>query len=104
MEIEEVKFLGQVSTIIRAVTSKDGDLLSHFDNIDETEDGNKNTSLKEMPINNHTKANRGKIKGHLPLEQTFDFCETFNKITKNLGFRFTFRTNDLQDILFTNVR
>ena len=28
MEIEHVKFLGQVSTIMRALTSKDGDLLS----------------------------------------------------------------------------
>ena len=36
MEIEQVKFLGQVSTIMRPLTSKDRDLLSHFDNIDET--------------------------------------------------------------------
>ena len=34
MELENIKFLGQVSTIMRALTSKDGDLLSHFDNID----------------------------------------------------------------------
>ena len=34
MEIEQVKFLGQVSTILRVLTSKAGDLLSHFDNID----------------------------------------------------------------------
>ena len=31
MELENIKFLGQVSTIMRALTNKDGDLLSHFD-------------------------------------------------------------------------
>ena len=35
MEIENIKFMGQVSTVMRALTSKDGDLLSHFDQIDE---------------------------------------------------------------------
>ena len=103
MEIEQVKFLGQVFTIMRALTSKDGDLLSHFDNIDETEDGSHNTSLKQKLINNHTEANRGKIKGHLPQEHKFGFYKTFKKITKNLGFHLTFRTNDLQDILFTTL-
>ena len=94
MEIEQVKFLGQVSTIMRALTSKDGDLLSRFDNIDETEAGSNITSLKQMLFNNHTQANIGKIKGHLPLEHMFGFCKTFEKIPKNLGFHLTFRTND----------
>ena len=57
MEIEQVKFLVKVSTIMRALTSKDGDLLSHFPNIDETEDGSNDTLLKQMLINNHTEAN-----------------------------------------------
>ena len=34
-DIEHNKYLGQVSTIMEALTSKDGDLLSHFDKIDE---------------------------------------------------------------------
>ena len=33
-DIEYNKFVGQDSTIMRALTSKDGDLLSHFDKID----------------------------------------------------------------------
>ena len=58
VEIEQVNFLGQVSSIMGALTSKDGDLLSYFDNIDETQNGSKNTSIKQKLINNHTKANR----------------------------------------------
>ena len=103
MESEQVKFLGQVSTIMRALTSKGGDLLSHFDNIEETQNAINNTSLKQMLISNHTKANRSKTKGLLPLEQIFGFCKTFKKITKNLGFHLTFKTNDLQDIIFTTL-
>ena len=103
MEIEQVKFLGQVSTIIRALTSKDRDWLSHFHNIDETQTGSNNTSFKQRLTNNHTEANRGKTKGHLPLEHIFVFSKTFEKITKNLGFHLSFRTNDLQDILFTKL-
>ena len=37
MEIENIKFLGQVSTIMISLTSKGGDLLSQFDNINEGE-------------------------------------------------------------------
>ena len=77
MEIEQVKFLGQMSTIMRALTNKDGDLLSHFDDIDETQAAGNNNSLKQMLINNHTETNRGKNKGHLPLEHVFRFCEIF---------------------------
>ena len=55
MEIENNKFLGQVSTIMKSLTSKDGDLLSQFDNINEgeTEDNIRSTSLHKMLINNH---------------------------------------------------
>ena len=35
MELENIKFLGQVSTIMRCLTSKDGDLLSHFDKFND---------------------------------------------------------------------
>ena len=62
---------------MRALTSEDGDLLSQLHNIDETEDGSNNTLLKQMLIKNHTEANRGKIKGHFPLEHIFGFCKIF---------------------------
>ena len=80
MELENIKFLGQVSTIMRVLTSKDGDLLSHFDKIDETQAESNNTSLKQMLINIHIEANRGKFKGQLLLEHVFGFCKTFKKI------------------------
>ena len=96
MEIENIKFIGQVSTIMRALTSKDGDLLSHSDQIDESPDASNNTSLKQMLINNHmVEANRGKIRGQLLLEDIFGFCKTFKKITKDLGFHITLKTNGL---------
>ena len=104
MEIENIKFLGQVSTIMRVTTSKDGDLLSQFDKIDEAQAESNNTSIKHMLINNHTvAANRGKIKGQLLLEDLFGFFKTFKKITKNLGFHITFKTNGLQNILYTEL-
>ena len=105
MEIENIKFLGQVSTIMISLTSKDGDLLSQFDNINEekTDANVRSTSLHEMLISNHIEANRGRIKGQLPLEDIFDFCKTFKKITKNSGFHITLKTNDLQNIIFTTI-
>ena len=106
MEIENIKFLGQVSTIMKALISKDGDLLSQFDNINEgeTEDNIRSTSLHKMLINNYDDdANRGKIKGQLPLEDLFGFCKSFKKITKNLGFQITLKTNDLQNIIYTTI-
>ena len=80
MEIENIKFLGQVSTFMRVLTSKDGDLVSHLDQIDESRAASNNTSLVQMLNNIHTvEANRGKIKGQLALEPLFGFCETFKK-------------------------
>ena len=104
-DLEHNKYVGPISTIMRFLTSKDGDLLSQFDNINE---GNgdadfNSTSLKEMLINNHDLANKGKSKGQLPLEHFFGFCKSFKKITKNLGFHIKFRTADLQDIIFTSI-
>ena len=78
-------------------------MLAHFDNIDETQNGSYSTSLKQMLFHNHTEGSRGKNNGHLPLEHIFGFRKTFEKITKNLGFHLTFRTNDLQDIFFTTL-
>ena len=106
MEIENIKLLGQVSTFMRSLTSKNEDLLSHFDkcNDGDTNVAINNTSLKQMLIDNHTlPVSRGKLKGQLPLEHIFGSCKTFKKITKNLGFHITLKTNDLQNITFTTI-
>ena len=114
VNIEINKFCGQVSTIMRAISNKDGDLLSQFDNINENDIPVLNrladlptqiqsTPHQKMLINNHIDANRGKIKGYLYLEDIFGFCKTFTKVTKNLGFHLQFKTNDLQDIIFTSM-
>ena len=113
-DIEINKFCGQVSTIMRAISNKDGDLLSQFDNINENDIPVLNrianlpvqirdTPHQKMLINNHIDANRGKIKGYLYLEDIFGFCKTFKKVTKNLGFHLQFKTNDLQDFLYTSM-
>ena len=56
-----------------------------------------------MLINNHTEPNNGKIMGYLYLEVIFGSCKTFEKVTKNLGFNLSFKTNDLQDIIYTSM-
>ena len=99
---------------MRAISNKDGDLLSQFDNISENDIPILNrladlptqiqsTPHQKMLINNHTDANKGKIKGYLYLEDIFGFCKTFKKVTKNLGFHLSFKTNDLQDNIYTSM-
>ena len=113
-DIEINKFCGQVFTIMRTISNKDGDLLSQFDNINENDIPVLNrladlpvqirdTPHQKMLINNHIDVNRGKIKGYLYLEDIFGFCKTFKKVTKNLGFHLQFKTNDLQDIIYTSM-
>ena len=71
---------------MRVISNKDGDLLSQFDNINENDipilDQLANlpvqigdTPHQKMLINNHTHANKGKIKGYLFLEIIFGFCK-----------------------------
>ena len=111
-DLEQNKFLGQVSAIMRTLTSKDDDLLSQFDNNNEevgvddnaTADIIRDTSLKKMLIDVHDQdANKGKIKGQISLENIFGFCKTFKKVTKNLGFHITIKTTNLQDIIYTTI-
>ena len=96
------------------ISNKDGDLLSQFDNFNENDIPVlnrladlpvqiRNTPHQKMLINNQTDANKGKIKGYLYLEDMFGFCETFKKVTRDLGFQLTFRTNDLQDTIYTSM-
>ena len=103
MDLEDIKYVGVVSTIMRMITSKDSDLSSYFDKNGESVLDNDNP-LKKILINNHAvEANKGRIKGQLALEHIFGFCKTFKKITKNLGFHLKFKMNDLQDIIFTTI-
>ena len=103
VEIENIKKLGNVSTIMRLLTQKDGGLSSYFDKIDETGVGIANSSLKEMLIDSHTNDdNNGKIRANLPLEHKFGFCKTFKKITKGLGFELQLKTpNEKRNIIYT---
>ena len=83
VEIEQNKYVGPVSTIMRLVRQKDGDLSTYFDTIDESEGGINNSSLKKLLINNLTEANRGLIRGHLPLEDIIGFAQSFKKEQKD---------------------
>ena len=103
MDLKDIKYVGQVSTIMRLLTSKDNDLSSYFDKNGESVLDDTNL-LKKNLINNHAaEANKGKIKGQLALEHIFGFCRTFKKITKTLGLHLKFKMNDLQDIIFTSI-
>ena len=104
VEIEQNKYVGPISTIMRLVTQKDGDLSTYFDIIDESEGEINNSSLKKILIDNHTEANRGLIRGYLPLQYIFGFARSFKKITKGLGFELDLRTsNRKRDILYTTL-
>ena len=108
------KFCGQISTIMKVISNKDDDLLSQFGNINENDipilerladlpTQIRSTPQQKMLIDNHTDANKGKRKGYLYLEDIFGFCKTFKKVTKNLGFHLTFKTANLQDIIYTSM-
>ena len=113
-DIEHNKFCGQVSTNMRAISNRDGDLLSQFDNINENDipilerladlpHQIRSTPHQKVLIGNHTDANKDKIKGYLHLEDIFGFCEIFKKLTKNLGFHLRFKANDLQKIIYSSM-
>ena len=104
-EIEHNKNLGVVSTVMRLLTEKDGDLSSYFDKINEAEDGIGDSTLKKLRIDSHTNEdNKGKIRANLPLEYIFGFCKTFKKITKGLGFELQLKTsNEKHNILYRTL-
>ena len=56
-----------------------------------------------MLIDNHTDANKVKIKGYLYLEDILGFCKTFKKVSRNLGFYLMLKTNDLQDNIYSSM-
>ena len=113
-DIEHNRFCEQVSTIIRVISNKDGDLLSQFDFYNENDipilerladlpPQIKSAPHQKLLINNHTDADKSKIKGFLYLEEIFGFCKSFQKVTKNLGFHHMFKTADFQDIIYTST-
>ena len=104
-EIEHNKNLGNVSTIMRLLTQKDGDQSSYFDKIDERVAEIGDSSLKKLLIDSHTnEENKGKIRANLPLEYIFGFCKTFKKITKGLGFELQLKTsNEKRNIVYTSL-
>ena len=92
-DIEINKFCGHISTFMRSISNKECDLLSQFDKTIEIDIpflerlANLPTQIRDTPhqkklINNHTDANKGKIKGYLYLEDIFGFCKTFKKKQK----------------------
>ena len=59
-----------------ALTSKDGELKSHLDKIDEFEAHLVKTSLNHILIKNHDiAANKAKVKEQIPLEHIVDFAK-----------------------------
>ena len=110
-DIEINKFCGQVSTILRVIPNKDGDLLSQFDinendipipeRLSDLPPRIRSTPHQKVLLNNRTDANKDKINGYLYIEDFFGFCKTFKKLIKNLGFNTVFKTNDLQNIIFS---
>ena len=90
-DIEINKFSGPISTIMRIISNKDGDLLSQFDNINENgipvlerlatlSTQIQSTSHQKMLMNNHTDANKGKVKGYLYLDDIVGFCKSFKEV------------------------
>ena len=73
--------------------------MSYFDEIKENEYDH--TLLKKTPIKNHKLAG-DKSKISIYYWRTFlDFCKTFEKITKQLGFHLKYELADLKDIICT---
>ena len=99
---------------MKVISNKDDDSLSQFGNINEIDIALlerladlppqiRSTQHQKMLIDNHTDANKGEIKGYLYLEDIFGFCETFKKVTKNLGLNLMLKKADLQDIIYTSM-
>ena len=63
----------------------------------------RDTPQEKKLINNHTDANKDKIKGHSHLADIIRFCKTFKKVTKNLGFHLMLKAANFQDIIYTSM-
>ena len=76
-DLEHENCFGQFSNFVSVLTGRDRYLLKHFDNNNETEAGIPASSLNFFFDNHGEDANKGKIKGHIPLQYIFRFCKTF---------------------------
>ena len=86
------------------LTSKEGDISSHCDKSNESQAETSNTSLKHLLVNNHDIAGKkSEFRGQLPIEHIFGFCQTFRKITRDIGFHLSFKIVYLQDINYTTL-
>ena len=89
---------------MRLKRQRDGVLSMYFHMINENKKATKNTSLKQIPINNHTEPHGGLIRGNLLLEDIFGFYNSFRKLTEGLGIELEIRTsNRKQDILYKTL-
>ena len=84
-DLEHNNYFGK-STFMRVLTSKDRDLLSYFEEVNETPGEINKTFLKHMLIDNHAEANRGKYKGQLTLNIYLAFAEHSKRLLKTLVF------------------
>ena len=78
-EIEQNKCVEPISTNMRLLTKRDGDLSTTFDIIGGSEAAINNSSLKPIRIKKHTQANREVIGGVLPPECILRFCKSCKK-------------------------
>ena len=93
-DIKINKFCGQVSTIMKVISNKDGDLLSQFDNINENfipilsritdlPPQIRSTPHQKILIDNHSDANKGKVKGYFYiLKISTDFAKVLKRQLK----------------------
>ena len=74
------------------------------DKFDESQAETEKTTLHHPFSNNHdVAAIKDENKGQLALEHIFGFCKTLTKISKQLGFHLTFKTVELEDIIYTTI-
>ena len=82
-DIELNKYVGQVSTILRALTNMDGDLTSYFAKIKKSEAETSSTLLKQLlNINHDIAANNGKKDNH-HWNIFLDFVKHFENLPNN---------------------
>ena len=80
---------------MKVISKKDGELLSQFDNVNQTDipilsrftdlpSQIRSTPHQKMFICKPFDANKRKLKGYLFLEDLFCFCKSFKKVTKKI--------------------
>ena len=72
-------FVRTVSTIMKLVTLKNGNLSTYFDVIDESKGGINNSSLNQILINSQAEGNRGVIRRNLLLNRFSGFVDRSRK-------------------------